>query len=331
MLSLRRSFSHLYIERAALDYPDTRALIERFPRAEQILIDRVGEILNRSHQEWRLQKRSQKMILGVRRDNLIYPMPDIVQAVGDTPAFYNTPLINCLYNCSYCYLQGMYASANIVVFVNTADFLTAARAEADRHGRIYLSLSYDTDLLGFEGILPLTSRWIEFARNDPRVTIEVRTKSAGFAKIAHCTPIPNAILAWTVSPEETVKEHELLTASLDARLKAANAAIDAGWRVRLVFDPVLWSPDWRERYGKLVETIEASVPLSRVEDATIGVFRMNGEFFKNLKKIRPKSAVEYGSLAIDHSGIATYPPAQEAEMREFMRSTLEGKIERIFV
>jgi len=331
VLSLRRNFSHLYIERAALEYPDTRALIERFPRAEQVLIDRFGEIINRSRQEWRLQKRTQKIILAARRDNFIYPMPDIVQAVGDTPAFYNTPLINCLYDCSYCYLQGMFASANMVIFVNTNDFLAAARAEADRHGKIYLSLSYDTDLLGFEGILPLTARWIEFARHEPRVTIEIRTKSAGFSKIAHLTPIPNAILAWTVSPAETVQQHEHLTASLESRLKAARAAIDTGWRVRLVFDPVLWSPDWKERYTGLIKTIRATLPLDRVEDATVGVFRMNGEFFKTFKKVRPEAAIALGALEINQDGIASYAPTQEEEMLAFIRDQLRGKITRIFL
>lgn len=330
MLSLSRNFSHLYIERDALDYPDTKAILDRFPRAERITINRFGEILNRPRQEWRLQKRTQKIVLAVRREGLIYPMPDIVQAVGDTPAFYNTPIINCLYDCSYCYLQGMYGSANLVVFVNSDDFLTAARAEADRHGAIYLSLSYDTDLLGFEGILPLTARWIEFARNEPRVTIEVRTKSAGFSKISHLPPIPNGILAWTVSPDKTVKEHEHLTASLDARLKAARAAIDAGWRVRLVFDPILWSTDWQGRYGELIETVRTSLPLDRIEDATVGVFRMNGEFFRNLKKVRPEGAVSYGALTENSSGIATYSIAQEEEMRDFMRQRLEGKVARLF-
>jgi spore photoproduct lyase len=329
VLSLRRKFSHLYIERAALDYPDTQALLGRFPRAQRIVIDRYGEIINRSHQEWRLQKQTQKMVLAVRRESLIYPMPDIVQAVGDTPAFYNTPIINCLYDCSYCYLQGMYSSANIVVFVNTADFLAAARAEADRHGAIYLSLSYDTDLLGFEGILPLTARWIDFARHESRVTVEVRTKSAGFGRLAHLEPVPNAILAWTVSPTETVRSHEQLTASLEARLDAARAAIERGWRVRLVFDPVLWSSDWRERYEGLMKTVAAAVPLDQIEDATVGVFRMNGDFFKRFKKVRPEAAATLGPLGGTQSNVVSYPAALEAEMRTFMVERLSPHVRRV--
>ena len=34
-------------------------------------------------------------------------------------------MFNCIYDCDYCYLQGMYPSANIVVFVNHEDFFDA--------------------------------------------------------------------------------------------------------------------------------------------------------------------------------------------------------------
>ena len=32
-------------------------------------------------------------------------------------------MYNCLYDCSYCFLQGLYSSADYVVFVNYEDFL----------------------------------------------------------------------------------------------------------------------------------------------------------------------------------------------------------------
>ena len=41
---------------------------------------------------------------------------------------------------------------------------------------VYLCISYETDILAFEEIVPYTSAWIEFARN-PNLIIEIRTKS----------------------------------------------------------------------------------------------------------------------------------------------------------
>lgn len=31
-------------------------------------------------------------------------------------------MFNCIYDCRYCFLQGMYSSANYVIFVNFEDF-----------------------------------------------------------------------------------------------------------------------------------------------------------------------------------------------------------------
>ena len=31
-------------------------------------------------------------------------------------------MLNCLYDCRYCFLQGMYRSANYVLYVNYEDF-----------------------------------------------------------------------------------------------------------------------------------------------------------------------------------------------------------------
>jgi len=300
-----------------------------FADAERVIIDHYGEIMNRPHQAWRIQKRSQALVLAVRRDMFLYPMPAIVQSVGTVPAFYNTPLLNCLYDCTYCYLQGMYASANIVVFVNTDDFFRATTEKLTALGSLYLSLSYDTDLLGFEGILPLTRRWIEFAANKPGLTLEIRTKSARFSAIADLPPNPNVILAWTVSPEPIVTRFEHRTASLDARLKNITHAIAAGWSVRLSFDPVVWSPDWAAHYGALIERVSATVDLEKVRDITVGVFRMNGEFFKGLKRSRPEAAFEYGTLKVDSAGVATYPPEQEAELREFIVQRLRATGARV--
>lgn len=324
MLSPRRSFSRIFIERAALEYPDTAAVCARFPDAERVTIDHYSEIMNRPHQAWRIQKRSQALVLAVRHDAFLYPMPAIVQSVGSTPAFYNTPLLNCLYDCTYCYLQGMYGSANIVTFVNTEDFFDATSDKLAALGSLYLSLSYDTDLLGFEGILPLTRRWIEFASDKPGLTLEIRTKSARFSALAGLAPNPNVILAWTVSPEPIVTRFEHRTASLEARLRNINAAITAGWSVRLAFDPVIWSPDWAAHYGALIEQVTAAIPIEKLRDTTVGVFRMNGEFFKGLKRARPEAAFEYGALAVDSAGVATYPPEREAELREFIVQRLRA-------
>src|SRR5690606_38448337 len=148
----------------------------------------------------------------------------------------------CPYDCRYCYLQGMYASANLVVFANVGDYVAATeeRLESLPPGApMHLALSYDTDLLALENLLGMIRRWLPVIRRNPRLVAEVRTKSASDSALAGEPPCDRMVLAWTLSPAEVAKAHEPLAPPLKARLQAARRAQDAGWPVRLCFDPLL--------------------------------------------------------------------------------------------
>ena len=54
--------------------------------------------------------------------------------------------MNCIFDCEYCYLKGMYPSANIVVFVNLEDIFAEVAQKLENHS-LYLCVSHDTDLL----------------------------------------------------------------------------------------------------------------------------------------------------------------------------------------
>lgn len=36
-------------------------------------------------------------------------------------------MMNCIFDCEYCYLKGMYPSGNLVVFVNLEDILRSLK------------------------------------------------------------------------------------------------------------------------------------------------------------------------------------------------------------
>ena len=116
-----RNFSHIYIEEGALEFEVTRAVLARFEQASVIPISSYKDVFNRPQQEWQTQKQSQKLILAVKPDDLLYKASDIAPDFGHEHFYYNTPLLNCVYDCSYCFLQGLYPSANLVFFVNQAD------------------------------------------------------------------------------------------------------------------------------------------------------------------------------------------------------------------
>ena len=109
----------------AFDFELTDLTLSKFPRATVIKIGHYKDVFNRPGQDFQIQKSSMKLILAIKTEPFLYPASDMVQEFDTPNVYYNTPILNCLYNCDYCYLQGMYPSGNVVVFVNENDFMDA--------------------------------------------------------------------------------------------------------------------------------------------------------------------------------------------------------------
>lgn len=73
-------------------------------------------------------------------------------------------MMNCIYDCEYCFLKGMYPSGNLVIFVNIEDFLNEIESRLKEHS-IYLCVSYDTDMLALEPITQYAKILSEFTEN----------------------------------------------------------------------------------------------------------------------------------------------------------------------
>ena len=106
----------------------------------------------------------------------------------------------------------MYDSGNLVVFVNDQEMMGAIDERVsnplDPSKPTVISISYNTDLLAMENILPLCRRWINYVKGKKDTIIEIRTKSALFNTISDMNPIDNVILSWTLSPESICRQYE---------------------------------------------------------------------------------------------------------------------------
>lgn len=323
--SMLKHFSHIYVEKQILDHPRTLSILAKFKNSEVIQIVHYKDVFNRRGQNFRAQKLSQKLILAKREDHFLYPGSHFSPNFDHPHFYYNTLALNCIYDCSYCYLQGMFSSANLVFFVNWEDFFNATDTFLEKHKSLYLALSYDTDLLATESFFPAVSAWIEFAQSRRDLILEIRTKSSQFAAIQKSLPIPNCILAWTISPESICREIEKKTPSLSARLTAIQSSLEAGWKVRLCLDPILRVRDWQKKYEAFIQELHKQIDLDQVHDISIGSFRMNTEFLGNIQNLRADDSLLYYPYA-RQSGIASYPTSENEEMLSFVKACLDGKV-----
>lgn len=319
------SFSHIYVEQDAREYPLTKEVLGRFPDARVIYIRHYKDVFNRKKQDYRVQSNSRSLILARNQGNLIFEGSDMCQDHGNSRFFYATSVMNCLFDCDYCFLKGMYSTGNIVLFVNMDDYERQVLSLL-QDGPLYLSVSYDTDLLALQGIADLSSFWVDLAKKNKELTVEFRTKAA----VRALDPVPNVIYSFTLSPQSIISSYEHHTASLKARIDSVKRACDAGCNVRLCFDPVLYVTDWRKCYNDFMDEVIPQIYWDKITDVSVGAFRISKEYMKGLRSCCPMSAVTEFPYVND-GGYMKMPSDIYNGMRDLLVSRLkevkdEGKI-----
>lgn len=323
-------FSHIYVETKVKDHPRTQMILKRFPCAKIVEIRHYKDVFCRSRQSGALQHCSQNLILAAREGSLLYEGAPVCQSFGNPYFYYTSCVMNCIFDCEYCYLKGMYPSANIVVFVNLEDYFAQVEQMLKEHP-LYLCISYDTDLPSMEHVTGYVGAWCEFAKKHEDLIIEIRTKCADGQLAAQIRPVSGVVFALTLSPQAVIEAYEHHTPSLDARLSFAKQLIRAGCAVRLCFDPMICLPEWEQHYAGMLEQVFDAVDMEKIVDVSVGTFRVSCDYLKIMRRQEPDSAVVWFPFQ-NENGYYHYPKELMEEMENFLVHQLEQKIpkEKIF-
>ena len=309
---LTPKFSHIYIEETVLEHPVSSSIIRHFPDSNIITIRHYKDVFNRRKQNFHLQKRSPKLILATAKPPFLYRGAEVCENFGHGSFHCTSSILNCLFDCEYCYLPGRYTSANLVIFVNIEDILSHVQ-NLLRISSLYLCVSYDTDLLALDRLTSFLARWLEFAAVNPDLLLEIRTKSGNTASILTRPPLDNCILAWTLSPDQVIKKYEKKTPSLDTRLRTISKLMEHGWKIRLCFDPILRTPSWKKDYINCIHYTLSMLPARSIRDVSLGCFRMGKDYLKRARIIRPDSDLLWYPFKLEN-GVYTYPECTRREM-----------------
>lgn len=319
--SWNSNFSHIYVEKAARKYKRTEELLAKFPNAELVEIERYQDVFHPNGQEFSYQKQSQKLILAVKYDSFLYPGANVCERFHEHHFYYTSSVLNCIYDCEYCYLQGVYSSANIVIFVNLEDFFEEVERELHKKQNLYVCISYDTDLLAMEGLTSFVRDWYAFASKHPSLKIELRTKSAKGMYFSNPKGNPNFILAWTLSNMEVAKNMEKKTPSLEQRLEAICKWQEQGFWVRLCFDPLLEMENFERIQRQLLELCFSRVNKERILDVSVGTFRVSKEYLKKMRK-QNRNAKSLAYPFVCEEGVYGYPKEIRRKMMGIMKREL---------
>lgn len=319
-------FTHVYVEERAREYPLTSEILGKLSGANIIPIKHYKDVFDRKRQNAVLQREHKALIIAVRDGNRIFKGAPVCQSFGNKNFYYASSMMNCPFDCEYCYLKGMYPSSNMVVFVNLEDY-RADVEEKLKEGPMYVCASYDTDLLAMNGLTGHADFWKKLALEHDDLLVELRTKAAVEIK----ENISNVIYAFTLSPDEVVSRYERYTAPVKARISAAASAIDNGAKVRLCFDPIIKIPDWNSAYKRLVDETAAAIDFSKLTDVSVGTFRISADYLTKMRKAYPGSELAWYPYVVKE-GVAQYEPETDCGMQKFVCGLIGEHIgrEKIF-
>ena len=287
----------IYFEEQVAEHPRSLEIFGRYPRATRIPCGHYKEIFNPSGQNFRLQKKKPALILAHNSGKLVHPVPS-TYGIGGKRNFYFSHMLNCLYDCRYCFLQGMYPSAHYLLFVNFEDFFSEMdriSEEATDEPSWFFS-GYDCDSLAMENLSGFAKSTLPFFKDRPNSFLELRTKSVNLQSLMKIAPLPNVVTALSFTPQEISQSIEKGVPPVKTRIRAMNKLADQGWPIGLRLDPILDCQDFERRYAELIEDLFSNLPEKAVHSVSLGPFRLPEPFFKRMEKLYPDEALFAGNF-----------------------------------
>lgn len=312
----------IYIEENIVQHPRVIEIMTRFPQARKIICGRYGEVFNPKAQNFRLQKQKPALILAEKYKNFTMPVPS-GYGIGASRNFYFSHMLNCLYDCRYCFLQGMYQSANYVLFINYEDFQDEIKqrcAETPTEPVHFFS-GYDCDSLALEPVTGFAEQFLPIFETIPNAWLELRTKSTQVRSLLSREAFPRCIVAFSLNPDEIATKVEAKAPSLERRLDALLKLQTHGWQIGLRFDPMIYQLGYQQQYQHLFEQVFSVIKLESLHSVSLGAFRLPEKYFKKVHKLFPDEKLFVSPLE-NNQGMISYKEALEQEMTHFCTEQL---------
>lgn len=185
----------------------------------------------------------------------------------------------CDMDCSYCYLQSFLNTPYSVLYSNLDQALEELGAMYTDHSesRVRVGTGEVVDSLSIDPFTLYSKTLIDFFKDKPNWNLEFKTKSANVDQFLNEPHAGNVIVSWSINPQYIVENEEHGTASLEERLLAAKKCLDKNFRIAFHVDPVVWHPEWRENYQKLVDAVTTHFKPQDLPYISLGALRFQPE------------------------------------------------------
>ncbi len=336
----------IYVENSIKQHPRAQAILKKFKDATVIECEHYGEIFNLKAQNFRLQKQKPALILAEKKNNLVLPTPEGF-GIGGEQNYYFSHMLNCVYDCRYCFLQGMYHSANYVVFVNYEDFQDAIKQTLSMSvnksllnlackntlqsiDSAYFFSGYDCDSLAYEPITKFVENFLPFFANYPQAILELRTKSTNIKALLKQEVIQNCVIAFSFTPEEISVAVEHKVPSVSKRIAAMNQLAKQGWKIGLRFDPLIYKENFTQQYQQLLANIFQELSIKQIHSVSIGPMRFPVKMYQKLVNLYPSDKLLAQPLERRNQNM-TYTMEKENEMKKIVLTSLANYLDEALI
>ena len=218
---------------------------------------------------------------------------------------------SCGFDCSYCSIQSFYNQNTITFDSGFKDKLLNLNLDQNKTYHIGTGQASDSLMFGNrEGVLDAL---FEFARENPNVILEFKTKSDNIKYFLENAVPKNILCTWSLNTPTIIKNEEHLTASLDKRINAARALADKGVKVGFHFHPIVEYDDYLNEYQAVYDRLIVEFAPYEVALVSFGTLTFIKPVIKQLREREFRSKITQIPHE-DASGKTSYPNETKVEM-----------------
>jgi spore photoproduct lyase len=236
--------------------------------------------------------------------------------------------MGCIYDCSYCFLQGYQNAHGIIIPYNIDDYLVDDKIVASTKGFFNynrIGSGEFTDSLIFDDITNFSKKIINYFKHKKNIYFEFKTKSTNIHTLLSCGGTENIVIAWSVNAKKMTVENEFKTPLIQERLFAAKKCALAGFSTAFHFDPVIYYDGWKQGYKETIDMIFDIVPNTSIKWISIGTLRMPTIQKTVIENRFPQTDILNGELLLGKDFKLRYDSNLRIEIYKYLAQYIKSK------
>ena len=238
-------------------------------------------------------------------------------------------VINCGFDCSYCSIQTFYHTDEILFHNDLKKKLDEISAGFLPEKRYHIGTGQSSDSLMWGNHSGMMDDLFEFARNNPNVLLELKSKSSNIDYLLKNDIPANILTTWSLNPPIIIKNEEHLTADLDGRINAARKIAAKGGLIGFHFHPIIIYKNWKDDYSEIFRRLLYDFNADDITHISFGTLTFIKPVIKQLRKRSLKSKILQMPME-DIAGKLSYPFGLKKEMFSFAYNSFKEWHDKVF-